>query len=433
MENQHQPMNSEKGKSSRKVTFLSTPRPQKDPLAADNDAPPNVLVPKDGTDLAEIKERLHDVDPKVFVSEIETRKGMLERAHKPDGNLFDSDILHAMSLDFNYDDPSNLLDEDFVSQAGGLIEEDEGEFEEFDLAALEEEMEAEEPVQIPKFTGFLRPAPRDAPSNSKRSINEIGDEDNDDDYEEMDDEEDRKTIFTNYSMTSSSIYRNQGLQDIDEHFERLYEKEYANDDDIGGLDDTEAKGDVEIQNSNQIKHMKKEVKVARQRNHDDVYKPEVVTDHHRNAIIGDSDNEDDLVETEVVTRENRVDCESILSFNSTLYNHPRLIVEGNGKRRRNTLKSTDIDMANEDDDCDARSRSGKPAHSIASSRASVLSRLSVRPPDETPQDKKARKKALKLYRHERRQERKQNQAIFKKEKSNLAKQEKNNQPTLRLA
>lgn len=428
------------GKNNRKVTFLLTPRPQKDPLAADNEAPPNVLVPKDGTDIGEIKERLNDVDPQVFISETETRKGMLDRAHKPDGNLFDSDILKAMSGDFNYTDPNNIIDDDFFEQAGGLIEEDEGEFEEFDLAALEEEMEAEEPVQIPRFTGFLRPAPRDASSNSSnlnkiKDVNHNDDDDDEDgeDYEDMDDEEERKTVFTNYSMTSSAIYRNEGLQEIDQHFERLYEKEYANDDDIGGLEDTEAKGEVEIQNSNQIKHMKREVKIARQRNHDDVYEPEVVTEHHKNAIIGDSDNEDDLVETEVVTRENRVDCESILTFNSTLYNHPRLIVEGNGKRRRTSVKSTDVDMTNEDDDCDVRSRSGKPTHSIASSRASVLSRLSIRPPNESPQDKRARKKALKLYRHERRQERKQNQAIFKKEQTNLAKQEKNNQPTLRLA
>lgn len=387
-----------------KVTFLLTPRPQRDPLAADNEAPPNVLLPKDGSDLSIIKERLQDVDPQVFVSETETKKGMLERAHKPDGGLFDTDILKAMSQDFDFADPNNIIDDDFITQAGGLIEEDEGDFEEFDLAALEDEMDDEEPTQLQKFTGFLRPAPR----RQKEEVMEYDDED-----EEDEDEDDKKTIFTNYSMTSSAIHRNQGLQEIDEHFERLYENEYSEQ-----QCESPAITEHPITKIDQVKQMKKEVVVARKRNRKDIYKPELVSDHHKNAIIGDSDNEGDLIETEITKRENRIDCESILSYNSTLYNHPKLLVEG-GKRRKLT-KSSDVEME------------AIPASSVASSRASILSRLSVRPPNETREDKRERKKALKLYRHERRQERKHNQSIFMKEKANLDKQERNNQPVLKL-
>lgn len=418
-------------KKSQKVKFLLTPRPQKDPLAADYEAPPNVLVPQDGKESEKIRERFDDFDPQVFVSETQTKEGMLNRAHKPDGMLFDSDILKAMSQEFDYDDPNNCLDDDFFDQAGGLIEEDEGDFEEFDLAGLEDEMEAQEPEVVPILRGFLKPVLKKKPDDQSESM--VVDElmnlrkknNYDDDGGDDDDEDDRKTVFTNYSLTSSVMHRNQGLKDIDEHFERIYEKQYANDEEIAS-DEEGVKGHQILNNKEQIKQLRKEVTVARKRNHDDIYEPEIVSEHHKNAIIGDSDNEQDLVETEIVKRENRVDCESILTYNSTLYNHPRLIVEG-GSRKRNRSKCSDVDMEELEE-----SPNEKPPHSIASSRASILSRLSIRPPNETVEDKRSRKKALKMYRHERRQERKQNQSIFKKEQANLAKQEKNNRPGLRL-
>lgn len=39
-----------------------------------------------------------------------------------------------------------------------------------------------------------------------------------------DDKEERRTRFTNYSMSSAMIKRPNGLQIIDEHFEALYEQ-----------------------------------------------------------------------------------------------------------------------------------------------------------------------------------------------------------------
>lgn len=47
---------------------------------------------------------------------------------------------------------------------------------------------------------------------------------------------------------------------------------------------------------------------------------------------------------------------------------------------------------------------------------SVLSVLSLRPKDETPEDKRERKRLLKEYRNERRIERKANTLAFKEEK-----------------
>lgn len=369
-------MSSSKQKN-KTVKFLLAPRPQKDPLAADNEAPQHVLIPKDGKSLDEVREKLPDFDPDVFVSNQETETGMLERAHKPE-LTFDSDILTAMSKDFDFEDPNNILDDDFMDQAGGLIEEDGAVLEDFD-----------------------------------------------DDLLSCDDRSETKSVFTNYSMTSSVVRRNQGLQQIDQHFERLYEKEYADDIDIGALDLNEVKGEELLSNIDQIRHLKKEVKEVRKRNFGDDYVPELVSDHHKNAIIGDDPaaEDEDLVEVEIRRRENRVDCESILSYNSNLYNHPKLILESRAKNSRGVSEQMEMDD---------RSRSDR-TQSIASSRATILSKLSVRPDNETPDERKERKKALKQYRHERRQERKQNQQIFKSEHAKLMKQQRSNQPSLKLA
>lgn len=393
-------------KKNKSVKFLLTPRPQKDPLAADIEAPQHVLVPKDG-DIEKARGMLPDFDPQVFASKEETKTGMLERAHNADGITFDSDLLQAMSKDFDYNDPNNVLDDDFLDQAGGLIEDDDGE-----LMDLNDELFEDEPEVI-----TFRHTSQELSSKLDGSKDDcvVGGS-----YDDIDEDE-TKSVFTNYSMTSSVMRRNQGLQQIDEHFERLYEKQYADDTEIGALDLNEVKGEELLTNIDQIRQLKKEIKEVRKRNHGDDYEPEIVSEHHKNAILGDEPNaeDEDLVEVEIRSRENRVDCESILTYNSNLYNHPKLIVEP--RRRTTSQTTTDQLEANED------------RQSVASSRASILSKLSIRPSNELPEERKARKKALKQYRHERRQERKQNQRIFKTEHDNLVKQQARNLATLKLA
>jgi len=474
------------------VKFLLAPRPQRDPLAADYEAPQNVLIPKDGTDIEEIRKRLPEFDPDVFVSKEETKVGMLERAHIANGVEFDPDILKAMSKDFDFNDPNNILDDDFMEQSGGLIEDD-GELLEEDLEGLTSELFESEP-EIIRFdqSGDLENSSIDSddydvdsPANhdnltssepterkeealgygrklilfkkankqstlestkSSRSLQGASTAkfrsephnlrthsekmqsrgQNDDSSSIMDDDDvDNKTVFTNYSMTSSVMRRSQGLQQIDEHFEVLFEKEYADDTEIGPLDLNEVRGDELLSDVEKIHELKREVKSVRKKNHGDDYEQVIVSDHHKNAIIGDdsADENDDLVEIEVRQRENRVDCESILSYNSNLYNHPKLIME---RQKRSSSQSIEMDTS-------ATETSKQRAQSIASSRASVLSKLSVRPENETNEERRARKKALKAYRHERRQERKLNQQIFKSEQAILARQQRNNLHALKLS
>jgi protein LTV1 len=458
---------SSKGKSKNKaVKFLLAPRPQRDPLAADYEAPQHVLVPKGGVDIDEAKKKLPDFDPTLFESKEETKTGMLERAYLADGMTFDPDVLQAMSKDFDYEDPNNVLDDSFVEQAGGFIM-DEGEMLNDELSDLTKDLFEDEP-EIVEF------GPGGRACRNREEDDDDADYDSDDydldgelmdrlqedqtsgdnfasgqgrslilfkkkstkrgiesDQEKRDHQrnDDNKSVFTNYSMTSSVVPRSQGLQDIDEHFERLFENEYADDTEIGALDLKEVRGTELLTSLDQIKELKDGVKKARNLHQGDEYVPEVVSEHYKNAIIGDDPLPDDeeSSEEESNRRENRLDCESILSYNSNLYNHPKLIVEG--RRRTTSSRSDKMEL---DDDSDQRSRS-EQSRSIASTRASILSRLSIRPKDEAPEERKARKKALKAYRQERRKERKQNQQIFKAEQANIIKQQRNNRPALRLA
>lgn len=450
-----------KGKSKNKaVKFLLAPRPQRDPLAADFEAPQHVLVPKGGLDIEAARKKLPDFDPTLFESKDETKTGMLERAYLADGMTFDSDVLKAMSKDFDYEDPNNILDDTFVAQAGGFIEDesemlndevsdltkdlfqDEPEIVEFGPSDMDDDKDEEEyDSDAYDLDAELRDHLDDGESMSghgrrlilfKKSSTKKGIA-SDRDRLNHPSHDDNKSVFTNYSMTSSVMRRSKGLQDMDEHFERLFESEYADDTEIGALDLKDVKGDELLKSVDQIKCLRDEVKEVRNLHQGEEYKPEIVSDHHKNAIIGDDPlPEDESDEEESDRREKRLDCESILSYNSNLYNHPKLIVE---RRKRTASRNTSITtdrMDLDNDDSDQRSRS-EISRSAASTRATVLSKLSIRPKDEAPEDRKARKQALKAYRQERRKERKQNQQIFKTEQANIIKQQRNNRPALRLA
>ena len=123
----------------------------------------------------------------VFASEIEEPVGLLNKAapiYGPRPDL-DPDIVAALDDDFNYDDPDNLLEDNFIELANQEGSDDDGS-DEFD----------EE------------------------------DEDEDDDVASLDnemhfEEEETKSRFTNYSMTSSVMRRNEQLSLLDSRFERV--------------------------------------------------------------------------------------------------------------------------------------------------------------------------------------------------------------------
>ena len=122
----------------------------------------------------------------VFGSKVEEEVGMLHRAIPPVGPqpTWDPDIVEGLDEDFDYDNPDNLLEDDFMAQA-----------------CVPEDYEND---------------------------NEDGDgyEDYDSDmngsyFSDEDDFEETRSRFTSYSMTSSVIRRNEQLTLLDDKFEKV--------------------------------------------------------------------------------------------------------------------------------------------------------------------------------------------------------------------
>jgi protein LTV1 len=91
------------------------------------------------------------------------------------------------------------------------------------------------PTTIPPR--FVPKTNKPIPLALRRFLDQDDDEDDDMDsnYSHNDDDKQTsKTKYTNYSMTSSVIRRNQGLQNIDQHFDKVFD-EY-DDEEIGPLD-----------------------------------------------------------------------------------------------------------------------------------------------------------------------------------------------------
>lgn len=128
--------------------------------------------------------------------------------------------------------------------------------------------------------------------------------------------------------------------------------------------------------------------------------------------------------------ENKWDCETILSTYSNLYNHPKMISEPTKDKKVLMNNKTGIPL-------DAISKSSKKLsskslaklekvtdltqnglenHDRCGTIISSLTSLSVRPKDETPAEKKERKRLVKEQRSERRVERKANTLAFKQER-----------------
>ena len=144
----------------------------------------------------------------------------------------------------------------------------------------------------------------------------------------------------------------------------------------------------------------------------------------------------------------RFDCQSILSTYSTLYNHPKLISEKSKKpdlirisgktgMPKDVLGRTGLtegmlkrlDRQNETEEVG----SGDSDSDGGQTLASRMSALSFRNRHETPEERKARKNAMKEIKRERRVEKKANRAAFKDEQK---RQEKvmvaNKQNTLKI-
>lgn len=421
------------------VTFSLVHRSQQDPLAADQDAPQMVLVPvetpsektkrieeqhkygiyynddcnylehlKDPADnhmtwpegvendienkkLEKIKIKL---PPVVFPSEKEEDVGLLNKAMPQSGLRLDLDpeIVAAMDEDFDFDDPDNALEDNFIELAEGLASD-----EEYD------------------------------PNDDKYLFSDIEEEDDIGSLPDKFEAEETKSRFTEYSMSSSVIRRNDQLTLLDDRFEKMFAEYDENE--MGALDCYEIEGFIPAASDVLIECADDYIKSKRKETleKDDVI--EKIKEKLKN--ISDSESEEEMLKFEVPEKE-RWDCETILSTYSNIYNRPKLISEPKNTKIKistktgiplgvfdsNKLTAKALSKLNAEN---AEYQSGGPKSMGAQSVISRLSALSIRNKDESPEEKKIRKKALKEYRRERKIEKKLNVEAFKEEAKRQAK------------
>uniref|UniRef100_A0A6P7G8C5 Protein LTV1 homolog n=1 Tax=Diabrotica virgifera virgifera TaxID=50390 RepID=A0A6P7G8C5_DIAVI len=408
------------------VTFQLVHRSQQDPLIADEDAPQRVLLPikgkqrntedlfknkqkaesiidegDDDEDFSDDMEESEDEDQEkvkelkvkfklpttVFPSEVEEEVGMLGKAAPVSGPQLhlDPDVVAAMDEDFDYSDPENQLEDNFIELANavgsGHMNEDDDEY--------DDNMSGYNSEDLDEVNSLL---------GSDASF----------------EKEETKSRFTNYSVTSSVMRRNDQLSLLDERFEKMFVGYDENE--IGALDCEEIEGDVSADDILQrcVNDFQKS------QTNEESEKKDVANKIKKQLEI--HSEEEEFVEVVEHPKE-KWDCESILSTYSNIYNHPKLISEPKtGKIKINkktgvpsnvfntsTLTSKALNKLNEENDR-LDSKTPLDQHTV-----SQLSLYSMRSKNETPEERKERKQKLKEYRRERRCEKKLNSEAFKEE------------------
>ncbi|KAM4709442.1 protein LTV1 homolog [Discoglossus pictus] len=447
------------------VTFHLVHRSQRDPLAADETAPQRVLLPADKVEAEKRKEEQRNfgvffddeynylqhlkhvgtaelltsetrrpqsriivteegaveeeiehvpapsinLPSSVFASEFEEDVGLLNKAAPIRGPRLDldPDIVAALDDDFDYEDPENQLDDDFIIQAN-------------DPNAAES-------------SGKSRGADDDEweDVDSEEDDSEEGDFDSDGPMSEEDDEgpgpmkeflfmqEETKSRFTEYSMTSSVIRRNEQLTLLDERFEKFYEQ--FDDDEIGALDNAELEGFIHS-DSNRLQEVINDY--FKEKAKDCVKLEDLEPRDDLGVHFVDDEEEKEEMQTIVIEEPGeKWDCESILSTYSNLYNHPQIIKDPPKTKPIKVSSRTGIPL----DVLPARGLTSKQVERMEMINDIDLPRVSTQPrlKDESKEERKARKQAIKEERKERRVEKKSNKLVFKMEKSRQEKEQLN--------
>ncbi|XP_053618389.1 protein LTV1 homolog [Plodia interpunctella] len=388
-------------KDTKEVTMLLQPKPthkrkEKAPKPSEQEMDTEMAV----TDTLKLPSS-------VFASEVEEDIGLLNKAATQGLCLdLDPEVVAALDEDFDFDDPDNLLEDNFIELAMAEGGEDE-EYEDDEEGSMSDDDNSDK--------AFASDLDSDDGSDSQGPRSRMPAWD--------DNKDDTKSRFSQYSMSSSVIRRNQGLSLLDNRFEKMY-AEY-DDTELGPLDLEEIEGFMpdshrmllqaaeEFEESKRKYQLDKEKELARMRRLQEI----------------EEESEEEMVTVEVDPKE-KWDCETILSTYSNLYNHPKLIEEPKkphkiqisaktglpidtlGKDNRLTVKSLAKFNAMQDDE----HSNDEDAKTNAESVLSTLSVLSIRPKDESPDEKRERKRLLKEYRKERRIEKKANKEAFKEEK-----------------
>ncbi|XP_062304171.1 protein LTV1 homolog [Osmerus eperlanus] len=329
----------------------------------------------------------------VFASEFEEEVGMLNKAAPISGPRLDMDpdIVAALDEDFDYDDPDNQLDDDFIIKANdftapvAMAGDDDDEWEDTDSDS-DGGLSGEEAHGAREFM-FM--------------------------------DEETKSRFTEYSLTSSVMRRNEQLTLLDDRFEKFYEQ--FDDDEIGALDNAELEGFIEP-DSARLEDIIKDYFVQKKK---DFQRPDDLGPKELPAVKEDEEDEEDEDEQEMETLiieapAEKWDCETIISTYSNLYNRPKIIADPPKTKPIRVSNRTGIPL----DVLPGRGPTAKQAERMERINDSDLPRTATqpRPKDESQEERRARKQAIKEERKERRTEKKANQMAFKQEKALQEKQ-----------
>ncbi|XP_060755554.1 protein LTV1 homolog isoform X2 [Neoarius graeffei] len=342
----------------------------------------------------------------VFASEFEEEVGLLNKAAPVSGPRLDMDpdIVAALDEDFDFDNPENILEDDFVIKANDVVSGG------GDVGEGDDDEEWEDTDE----------GDDDDDEQSYDSAGGVSDEDGEADVRRfmfMDCE--TKSRFTDYSLTSSVMRRNEQLTLLDDRFEKFYEQ--FDDDEIGALDHAELEGFIDPSSTRleEIIHDYFKEKAKAVQTPEQLGRPELPS--LKDEDDEEKDEEEQEMETLVIEEppEEKWDCETIISTYSNLYNHPKLIEEPRKKPIRVSNK-TGIPL----DVLPTRGLTARQVERMERINDSDLPRVSTQPRsrEESKEDRKLRKQAIKEERKERRLEKKANKVAFKQEKQKQEKQ-----------
>ncbi|XP_069344008.1 protein LTV1 homolog isoform X2 [Eulemur rufifrons] len=344
----------------------------------------------------------------VFASEFEEDVGLLNKAAPVSGPRldFDPDIVAALDDDFDFDNPDNLLEDDFILQANKPTREEEG----MDIQKSEDEDEWED-VDDEKGRG--------SDDDDCDSVGPLSDDDGmfapGKPHGALENhlfwDEETKSRFTEYSMTSSVMRRNEQLTLHDERFEKFYEQ--YDDDEIGALDNAELGGSIQV-DSNRLQEVLSDYYKEMAENCVKLSTLEPFEDQDLPMNELNESEEEEIVTVVLEEAKEKWDCESICSTYSNLYNHPQLIKYQPKPKQIRISSKTGIPL----NVLPKKGLTAKQAERMQMINGSDLPKVSTQPrsKNESKEDKRARKQAIKEERKERRVEKKANKLAFKLEK-----------------
>uniref|UniRef100_A0A8C0J4G6 Protein LTV1 homolog n=1 Tax=Chelonoidis abingdonii TaxID=106734 RepID=A0A8C0J4G6_CHEAB len=428
------------------VTFHLVHRSQRDPLAADDTAPQRVLLPSQKVNeqrreeqrkygvffdddydyLQHLKEAscpselvpsdvpgqpsrmcqtlyapAINLPSSVFASEFEEDVGLLNKAAPVSGPRldFDPDIVAALDDDFDFNNPDNLLEDDFVLKAN---EPGKG-----DCKGEDYEWEDMDDDDGKDNNGSDEDYDSEGPLSDVEGVSE-----------EMKEflfmQEETKSRFTAYSMTSSVMRRNEQLTLLDERFEKFFEQ--FDDDEIGALDNVELEGFIHT-NSSRLQEVLNDYYKEKAK---DCVKPDALEPRKDldSPLNEKGEEEEEIITLVIEEPKDKWDCESILSKCVRLLLFPGILKQMSKPIKISHKSGIPLDILPQ------RGLTAKQIERMQMIDQSDLPRVFTQPrlKNESREDRKARKQAIKEERKERRMEKKANKLAFKLEKTRQEKE-----------